>query len=361
MQVLLVTGSYPPMKCGVGDYTSHLAAALAVLPDVEVSVLTTQSGEVGDSTVDGVDVRRALKSWRAGEWRTVYRKIKELRPDVVHVQYPTQGYGNGFLPFMVPLMAKMLGSKVVQTWHEGCSIRRLPHLFLQAIVPGGLVAVRPNYRKMIWPIFRWALWNKTFRFIGNAAIVPRAMLSEAERNALRERYLQGQRRMVVFFGFVLPAKGVELLFDVADPATDQLVIAGELIDPGTEQNIRRRQSEPAWHGRSTLTGFLMVEDAAALLAVADAVVLPFRKGGGEWNSSIHAAAVQGTFVLTTSKTVKGYDAETNVYFARIDDVKEMKAALQAHAGTRQAQSSEPYDWAEIARDHKLLYQAVGAA
>lgn len=360
MKVLLVTGSYPPMKCGVGDYTSSLAGALAALPEVGVTVLTTRS-EAGATPGQGVDVQRTLKSWNIGEWRTVYRAVRDLRPDVVHVQYPTQGYANGFLPFVVPLISWLLGSKVIQTWHEGCLLRRLPHLFFQAIVPGGLIVVRPNYRESLRPVFRWALWNKSFRFIGNAAIVPQAKLSDDERKALRERYLQGQRRLIVFFGFVLPAKGVELLFDIADPKTDQLVIAGHLIDADSERKIRLRQADSAWIGRSTITGSLEAGAAAALMAVADAVVLPFRQGGGEWNSSIHAAELQGTFVLTTSKTVNGYQAESNAYFARIDDVQEMKAALQAHAGTRRPVGSEPYGWSQIARDHMLSYRAAGAS
>ena len=45
MKVLLVTGSFPPMKCGVGDYTACLAEALARKPNIEVAVLTSQGAE----------------------------------------------------------------------------------------------------------------------------------------------------------------------------------------------------------------------------------------------------------------------------------------------------------------------------
>jgi hypothetical protein len=64
-----------------------------------------------------------------------------------------------------------------------------------------------------------------------------------------------------------------------------------------------------------VTGFLAPEQAGRLLAAADAAVFPFLDGGGEWNSSIHGAAAQGTFVLATSMNKRGYDAAKNIYYA----------------------------------------------
>ena len=46
MRVLLVCGTYPPMRCGVGDYTAGLAHAFGRRGDVTVAVLTG-SGAAG--------------------------------------------------------------------------------------------------------------------------------------------------------------------------------------------------------------------------------------------------------------------------------------------------------------------------
>ena len=95
----------------------------------------------------------------------------------------------------------------------------------------------------------------------------------------------------------------------------------DTLDPG----------EYRWDGKVTFTGFLSHREAAALLAVADAVILPFRAGGGEWNTTIHAAVLQGTFVLTTSSTERGYDETHNVYYAEPDNLTEMRSALDTYA------------------------------
>jgi len=50
---------------------------------------------------------------------------------------------------------------------------------------------------------------------------------------------------------------VELLFDIADPVSDHIVIAGE-IDKGGDyyRDIMRRASAKPWTGKASITGFL---------------------------------------------------------------------------------------------------------
>ena len=115
-------------------------------------------------------------------------------------------------------------------------------------------------------------------------------------------------RLVAYFGFIHLAKRVELLFEVADPLQHHLVLVGEL---NSEDEYHKRIlyliNRQPWIGKVTVTGFLPAEEAGRILAAADAVVLPFRDGGGIWNTSIHASLAQGTFVLTTSREQHGYD------------------------------------------------------
>lgn len=359
MKVLLVTGSYPPLRCGIGDYTFHLASALALYTDCEVGVLTSSGAK---SNNDRISIFPIMDRWRLFELLKAIRVIRSWSANVVHIQYPTQGYGNGILPWILPLFAFLMGKKVVQTWHEIYGEDNVPKLFMaKAIVPGGLVFVRPNYKDKLCPSLRWTLKNKKLAFIKNASSIPKSTMTEQERDALRASFLRKQERLIVFFGFVYPHKGIEHVFEVADPAIDQIVIAGEIADIELKGKIENLINNSSWSGHVTITGFLPEKDVSNLLSIADAVVLPFRNGGGEWNTSIHSAILQGTFVITTSSVRNGYDENSNVYYAKIDDVQEMKGALNSFSGSRRKYNAEIDDineWQEIALDHYALYAGL---
>lgn len=361
VKILMVTGSFPPMKCGVGDYSFSLVKSLTQYKDIHIGVLTSESAARSTES-SKVDVFPIISKWSFSEIFKVLNLVRRWRPGIIHIQYPTQGYGRGLLPAVLPLVGFFCGLKVVQTWHEGYSGRRnIIELVLKSFIPGALVVVRPNYIEKVHPWFRWMFSEKSFIFIENASSIPRVVLDLEEKRMLRETYLRGQKRLIVFFGFLHFQKGVDLVFDVANPDIDHLVIIGE-ADSNTdyEKLILNSANVAAWRGKVTLTGFLPAADVARMLAVADAVVLPFRVGGGEWNTSIHGAVLNGAFVLTTSLSKNGYDSKRNQYCAKVNDVEEMKAALQQYAGARRRQDEtiDRDEWLTISEKHRSLYTCL---
>jgi glycosyltransferase involved in cell wall biosynthesis len=207
-------------------------------------------------------------------------------------------------------------------------------------------------------MLHWAIWGKRYRYIKSASTIPMCTLTPDELDTLKTRYLKGQHRLIVFFGFIYPHKGVDLLFDIGDPETDRIVIAGEFKSDAYRAALFSRASVRPWLGRADFLGFVQDKDVSALLAVADAVVLPFQLGGGDWNTSIHAATQTGSFVLTTSLSSSGYDVIQNVYFAEPGNLTEMKTALESHAGHRREVETTVHGWSNIAREHAALYAEV---
>jgi glycosyltransferase involved in cell wall biosynthesis len=131
-------------------------------------------------------------------------------------------------------------------------------------------------------------------------------------------------------------------------------------DDPYHRSILKRIEPGIWQGRVTVTGFLDAERAARLLASADAVVLPFRQGGGAWNTTLQSALIQGTFVLTTSQDQRGFDPVRNVYYAEPGNLPEMRQALTTYLGHRlpQADGSQHTTWKDIAAAHEFMYRAV---
>jgi len=364
LKVLLLSGAFPPMRCGVGDYTERLATALAQQPGVRVAVVTNRQPG-GPSSLGAVEVHREMDRWRIGELPQLRDRVRAFRPDVVHLQYPTQGYGAVTGLSVLPCAARtLLRIPVVETFHEyvprGFS-RIVGCMYAMALWASALVVVRPGYRERMPKPMGWLLGERPFRFIPNASAIPAVSLTPAERNAIRQSIGSADRQIVAHFGFVYPHKGVERLFEIADPDRHHLVLIGNLApaDPYHSRLLDLAES-PRWKGRVTVTGFVDAQRAAHLLAASDAAVFPFLDGGGIWNSSLHAAIDQGTFVLTTSREGFGYDPAANVYRAAPEGVDEMRAALLSHIGSRRAPAvaGPEGEWTRIAREHVALYRIV---
>jgi glycosyltransferase involved in cell wall biosynthesis len=350
------------MRCGVGDYTQRLAETLAGRHSMHVGVLTSRLATAAEPARD-FEVFPVVDTWRPREIGTILEVLRRWRPDIVHVQFPTQGYVGRRLPRMLPLIYSLRGYHVVQTWHEPVGTRPLERLLwfaVQAPISGGIIVVRPNYEQAMPRWLRWALRGKTRRFIPNASVLPRVQLSQEELASTRARFIGPQRRLVAYFGFLHPAKAVEQLFRIADPGRDHLVIVGELREEDSyHREIVRLGNSAAWRGNVTLTGFLQPEEVARVIAAADAVILPFLLGGGEWNTSIHGAQAQGTFVLSTSTQRHGYSAAENTYFARPSDCEDMRRALTAHGGQKSSGNDGlAQSWAAIADGHEAVYRQV---
>ncbi|HEX9242993.1 MAG TPA: glycosyltransferase [Anaeromyxobacter sp.] len=360
MKILLVVGSFPPMLCGVGDYTRSLARALTTIPGVHVAVLTSAEAEGGGRAGEPFEVFPAVRRWELSEIAAVRRVIREWQPDVIHVQYPSRGY-SGPLSWLLPMLLLAERPPVVQTWHEYVPGARtaLWHLAI-GVAPGDVVVVRPEFRERMPWWYRALTGRREFHLVPNAPTLPRVELSDAERAEIRGRYAPPDRRLLAYFGFLYANKGIDDLLGIVDPERHHLVVVGELqrADP-FQVALAERIARPPLAGHVTLAGFLEAPEAARVLAAVDAVVLPFRDGGGEWNTSLKAAAAQGTFVLTTSTRRSGYVAAQHVYYARPGDRGELRAALDRHVGSRIASPAPELagpSWGEIARAHVAIYE-----
>jgi glycosyltransferase involved in cell wall biosynthesis len=362
MRILLISGSLPPMKCGVGDYTAHLANALSRLANTDVAVLTDVAAIPKPSDFE-FEVFPICRGWKMSDLARIASVVRRWKPELIHIQYPTQGYGQRYLPWLLPVLFRVALLPVVQTWHGYDSRRMTRRLLPNSVLSGGLIVVRPEYLEMMDPLYRWLNRRKHARFIPNASTIPPTQLSEAERATMRLPFCGPDRRLVVFFGFAYPDRGTELLFQVASAGQHHLVFISDL-NPSDQyhQSILDQAECNPWAGNVTITGYLPAQEVGQILAAADAVVLPFKDGGGMWNTSIRAAISQGTFVLTTSREQHGYDSIDNVYYARPDDVADMRTALHRYIGIRNDTTSTGlrHNWNAIAQAHVSLYQKVAS-
>jgi glycosyltransferase involved in cell wall biosynthesis len=347
------------MKCGVGDYTKFLADALGEHSDASVAVLTDVSARLHPPS-PYFQVFPVARGWKFSDMAPILKAIRHFSPDIVHIQFPTQGYGRKILPWLLPISLASLKIPVVQTWHEYYPMGGFMNI-PNAIVAGGLVAVRPNYLEKMSSWFRWLNRKKRFRYIPNASPLPSVSLNEEERTVIRSRYVGQSKALIAYFGFVYPEKNIEALFEICDPRRHQLVLVCDLNPSDRYHSVilRKVHIEP-WKQCVTVTGFLPADEVARILAVADVVILPFRGGGGSWNTSLLGAISQGTFVLTTSREERGYNPSQNVYFAQPGNIDEMKNALEKYIGKKTINGSQDYKkgWNFISNEHVDFYKSI---
>jgi glycosyltransferase involved in cell wall biosynthesis len=358
LRVLMVIGSYPPTRCGVADYTQALCEALARESDLQVGVLTrTENGQQQTVTqTNCVTVMRAIPTWRLSAASGLISAIKAWTPHVVHFQYPSQGFdGLGWA-----WAAARLGNniKTILTVHEG--LHPGMTLELAAIWKAyALIVVRPNYNSTPRLGLKWTV-RRPFTFISSGPTLPQAVASPARESEIRSRLnIRPEKQIVSYFGFIYPRRGTHQLFDIAQPEKHHLVIMGSPLESMMDYYSRIQQlaASPRWVGSCSLPGFLPPADAADVLANSSAIVLPFSPAGGIWNSSLHAARLQGALVITTADPALGYVHADNTYYAKPEDISAMSSALIQYGGQRIAGSSEKVPrWQSIAVEHARLYR-----
>ena len=93
MIIGLVTGEYPPMQGGVGDYTREMAREF-VAQGHQVSVLTHDSLDETTSASEAPpwQVYPTVHNWRWGCWSQIAALVRDTRPDIVNVQYQAAIY-----------------------------------------------------------------------------------------------------------------------------------------------------------------------------------------------------------------------------------------------------------------------------
>ncbi|MDP2830263.1 MAG: glycosyltransferase [Sulfuricellaceae bacterium] len=338
----------------MGAYTKSLALALTECEGVNVSVLTDVRA-VDAAARSGVNILTIVRSWAITDMFRIAKYIKRSNPDIIHIQYPTQGY-SGRLPGFLPLLIWLLGKPCVQTWHEPV-FGRISKLMVVGLRL--LITVREEFMADNPVPTKMALKHTKIIWIPAASILPTVILSNEDRAKFRQQYASKSDTLLSYYGFVAPLKGIEILLEIVVKTNARLLMACDFM-PGNDyhQSLLDKIKSLGISSRITIMGFLPEDQLASTLAVSDAVVLPFRDGAARWNTSIDGALAQGVFVVTTSVTTSGYNKDKNIYFARPGDTDEMIAAIQKYAGYRIACKQSTLEWKSIAERHLNVYRQL---
>ncbi len=285
--------TYPPIHCGVGEYTRSLASALTARPGVEV-VVAAESG-VGEPYVDKASGAMVKPSFTARDPSSYSGILDTLSSaggvDVLHVQHEYGIFGayRRLLEVVEEAKREGLARKAVITMHtvyhpmagsvEAIEFQQslleafdaiIVHLPIQSFelqaqdVPVGIVHRIPH-------------GTSVNPYVG----VPKGLL--AERLGVPKRVLAGFT--VVMMGFLRRDKGIDTLLEAVEEAGDSrpnVIVAGEPRD----EELARTLREYADRGLiEYIERYLSGDEMLMLAALADAIVLPYRDPPGKYAAS----------------------------------------------------------------------------
>ena len=180
MKVIFITGSYPPDICGVGDYTYKLVSNFKKGIDIQV---------------EKFDNCTLLK------FMYLIKKLVLLKPNIIHIQYPTEGYGYSIYP---QLLSLFFFNKLFVTIHEFSSKSIIGKLsiYLYFIFSKKVIFTTEQEFKYC---------SKLAPFLINKAIIINigSNIPLIESNSNKEWD-------VVYFGHIRPMKGIEDFLKLAE-------------------------------------------------------------------------------------------------------------------------------------------------
>jgi glycosyltransferase involved in cell wall biosynthesis len=378
-RTLIITGEYPPMLGGIGDYTARLAG--------ELELLGWESSIITSSRATGAEDGRLVATvdfWDGRILETVRDAIEEVRPDVLHIQYQTGAYNLrpsiNFLPLRLGIRKRPL--PVVTTYHD---LLR-PYLFPKAgqlrrwanraLAYGSDAIILTNERDYqqvrSYRIFRDRAWR-----IPIGSNIP--VIEPVDRSAvLRKHELPTDGFVVGFFGFLTADKGIDDLLDALEgpemDGAELLVISGELATTDTtnrrfhDRILKRLQSTSV---PVRVTGYLPPRDVAEALSAVDLIALPLRGGASLRSGTLLAALQSGTAVVTTDPrpgdSLAPFSPGESIWLVPVSETEFLHEAisllrnepsLRTRIGVAARKVSEQFSWASIAEQHVAVYESL---
>jgi len=311
LRVCLVTGEFPPMQGGVGDYTRALARALASLGH-SVTIVTCVKGTWSEP---GITVFPVVKQWNWGCWGQIMRIVAETRADIMHIQYQTAAYGMHPAINLLPLRMKLMRGRprLVITFHD----LRVPYLFPKA----GPVRRWITYGPARWcdaaivtnveDCGQFARLGLPFHLIPIGSNISTDLPPNYDRAAWRTRLgVSANETLLCYFGFLNESKGAETLIRalwelVTANRPVKLVMVGGQVGDSDRTNaaylarVKKLIDELRLADQVIWTGFTSDTEVSANLTAADIAVLPYRDGASYRRGSFMAVLSHGLPIVTT--------------------------------------------------------------
>jgi glycosyltransferase involved in cell wall biosynthesis len=397
LKIGIVTGEYPPMQGGVGDFSRELALALAALGH-DVHVITSKLPEGLEPSGSSVTIHSVIPSWNLQSLISIRRLARSLSLDLINIQYQAAAYGMTPPIHFLPTAA---GLPSVVTFHD----LRVPYLFPKAgrlrreavtylaRSASGVIVTNPEDRLALErdPRVR-ALAEipigsniapkipKPRHSPPNAREIPgtaRQMHAKSQLGGYRQKYGLGLGEVVVgYFGFLNASKGGETLFRaLAQLPNYQLLLIGGRTGASDPTNTAYAAELDALAiklgiaNRIIRTGYLPPDETTQAFLACDLMAMPYVDGASFRRGTFMACLAHGLPTITTRPAVplpQLRDGD-NIRLVPPEDpaalaaaIRELAAdpALRARLSAGALELAEQFTWDKIAKRTAEFFERV---
>lgn len=318
MRIAMITGEYPPMEGGVGDFTYKLGRSLATSGH-EIHILTTMHPDDTGEQVAAIKIYRNVEAWGWAAHTKITRWIEAIKPDVVNIQYQAAAYQmRGAINLYPRWQGRRIEPPLVTTFHD----LRPPYLFPKAgplrkwavhqmanYCHGVIVTNGEDYTELNQNLGEKKKPRIKLIHIGSN-IAPNPP-DGYERNVWRREHgIEDNDLLLGFFGFLNASKGVETLLKAMPHLLERNIPAHLIFIGGRtgSSDITNRKYAASIDaliadlGLDTYvhhTGFTRPPVISAALLASDICVLPYRDGVSLRRGTLHACLAHGRPIVTT--------------------------------------------------------------
>jgi glycosyltransferase involved in cell wall biosynthesis len=354
--ILYISGSWPPIKCGVSDYMYNLTKFI----NSNWSLITSTSAD-GDDKVFNI-----VPNWQFSDWGLIRAKIYEINPDIIHYEYPSTQYGrkpfSNFLPYYIqkhfpqlPLIA------TIHEYHDASKLGKKRIEFTLGPFSNVFVSNIEDQKELGSKFPR-----KQFKLVRIGSNISVAKLGLLKKRRISNELNPNNKKLIVYFGYIDPSKGVGNLIDsMAKWSDDTRLILATEYNPQNSYHKELNKKIIASNKDIYWTGYMVSEKISVTLQLADIVVLPFNQPISMRRGSLIAALSHGCTIVTTGPATEVLIDRKNCWLmpdntpiniARAVNGLLGQPKLAKLIGLNAKKTSQQFSWKEIAKRHDNEYQ-----
>ena len=332
MNITFITYNFPPISCGVGDYTFNLAQQFKNNGH-KVSIICGTHFKPYSDLITDFQVFPLLQK---GKLHCLKDTIIELTPDKVLVQYVPGIYSKWYMPYSLVILAFLLKINNIHVdimFHEvrvrfAYNFKRFFLAFneqiiaiLVSLLANNIITSIPFYKKLL------LLWKNKISVIPIGSNIPEIKLNDTELANFRLLYAKPNEKIICTFGIREHNFIIKIFEELQKTSKDyKLIIIGKTLNQTIISN-----------NQVFLTGFIDASEVYKHLLISDLFLFPEFVGpkgdGGICNKSGSLAAafaaglpIVGTKGDMTSEILIKSNA---IEFIKFNNVSEASTCIKA--------------------------------